>query len=51
MDAVELFAGCLSAGCVKDHYVDPEKGQPPIRNFRRCLGLGEEPGNTFRAES
>jgi flavin reductase (DIM6/NTAB) family NADH-FMN oxidoreductase RutF len=35
---------------VKDHYVDPEKWQPLIYNFRHYFGLGEELGSTFRAE-
>jgi flavin reductase (DIM6/NTAB) family NADH-FMN oxidoreductase RutF len=31
-------------------YVDPEKWQPLIYNFRHYFGLGEELGKTFRAE-
>jgi flavin reductase (DIM6/NTAB) family NADH-FMN oxidoreductase RutF len=36
---------------VKEHYVDPEKWQPLIYNFRHYFGLGEELGKTFRAEA
>jgi flavin reductase (DIM6/NTAB) family NADH-FMN oxidoreductase RutF len=32
------------------HYVDPEKWQPLIYNFRHYFGLGSELGSTFRAE-
>ena len=35
---------------LKDHYVDPEKWQPLIYNFRHFFGLGDELGRTFRAE-
>ena len=35
---------------LKDHYIDPEKWQPLIYNFRHYFGLGEELGSTFRAE-
>ena len=35
---------------LKDHYVDPEKWQPLIYNFRHYFGLGQELGHTFRAE-
>jgi flavin reductase (DIM6/NTAB) family NADH-FMN oxidoreductase RutF len=35
---------------LKDHYVDPEKWQPLIYNFRHYFGLGPELGHTFRAE-
>jgi flavin reductase (DIM6/NTAB) family NADH-FMN oxidoreductase RutF len=35
---------------LKDHYVDPEKWQPLIYNFRHYFGLSEELGKTFRAE-
>lgn len=35
---------------LKEHYVDPEKWQPLIYNFRHYFGLGEELGKTFRAE-
>jgi flavin reductase (DIM6/NTAB) family NADH-FMN oxidoreductase RutF len=33
-----------------EHYVDPEKWQPLIYNFRHYFGLGSELGSTFRAE-
>lgn len=36
---------------VKEHYIDPEKWQPLIYNFRHYFGLGEELGKTFRAEA
>lgn len=35
---------------LKDHYVDPERWQPLIYNFRHYYGLGRELGKTFRAE-
>lgn len=35
---------------VKGRYVDPEKWQPLIYNFRHYFGLGEELGTTFRSE-
>lgn len=35
---------------MKDNYVDPERWQPLIYNFRHYYGLGEELGKTFRAE-
>lgn len=35
---------------LKENYVDPEKWQPLIYNFRHYFGLGEELGTTFRAE-
>lgn len=35
---------------LKDHYIDPEKWQPLIYNFRHYFGLGEQLGRTFRAE-
>jgi flavin reductase (DIM6/NTAB) family NADH-FMN oxidoreductase RutF len=35
---------------MKENYVDPEKWQPLIYNFRHYFGLGEELGSTFRAE-
>jgi flavin reductase (DIM6/NTAB) family NADH-FMN oxidoreductase RutF len=35
---------------LKENYVDPEKWQPLIYNFRHYFGLGEELGSTFRAE-
>jgi flavin reductase (DIM6/NTAB) family NADH-FMN oxidoreductase RutF len=35
---------------LKENYVDPEKWQPLIYNFRHYFGLGEELGRTFRAE-
>ena len=35
---------------VNDHYINPEKWQPLIYNFRHYFGLGEELGSTFRAE-
>jgi flavin reductase (DIM6/NTAB) family NADH-FMN oxidoreductase RutF len=33
-----------------EHYVNPERWQPLIYNFRHYFGLGEELGKTFRAE-
>jgi flavin reductase (DIM6/NTAB) family NADH-FMN oxidoreductase RutF len=33
-----------------EHYVDPERWQPLIYNFRHYRGLGPELGKTFRAE-
>jgi flavin reductase (DIM6/NTAB) family NADH-FMN oxidoreductase RutF len=35
---------------LKDNYVDPSRWQPLIYNFRHYYGLGEELGQTFRAE-
>lgn len=35
---------------VDDHYIDPAKWQPLIYNFRHYFGLGDELGQTFRAE-
>jgi len=35
---------------LKENYVNPEKWQPLIYNFRHYFGLGEELGSTFRAE-
>jgi len=35
---------------LRDNYVDPEKWQPLIYNFRHYFGLGAELGKTFRAE-
>ena len=35
---------------LKENYIDPEKWQPLIYNFRHYFGLGEELGTTFRAE-
>jgi flavin reductase (DIM6/NTAB) family NADH-FMN oxidoreductase RutF len=35
---------------LKEHYIDPEKWQPLIYNFRHYYGLGKELGSTFRAE-
>jgi flavin reductase (DIM6/NTAB) family NADH-FMN oxidoreductase RutF len=35
---------------LRDKYVNPEKWQPLIYNFRHYFGLGEELGKTFRAE-
>jgi len=35
---------------LKNNYIDPEKWQPLIYNFRHYFGLGEELGSTFRAE-
>jgi flavin reductase (DIM6/NTAB) family NADH-FMN oxidoreductase RutF len=35
---------------LKDHYIDPQKWQPLVYNFRHYFGLGEELGSTFRAE-
>jgi len=34
-----------------ENYVNPEKWQPPIYNFRHYFGLGAELGKTFRAET
>jgi len=36
---------------VAGKYVDPEKWQPLIYNFRHYFGLGAELGKTFRAET
>jgi len=35
---------------LKDNYIDPNKWQPLVYNFRHYFGLGEELGTTFRAE-
>ena len=35
---------------LRENYVDPEKWQPLIYNFRHYFGLGAELGKTFRAE-
>jgi flavin reductase (DIM6/NTAB) family NADH-FMN oxidoreductase RutF len=35
---------------LKENYVDPNRWQPLIYNFRHYYGLGEELGKTFRAE-
>lgn len=35
---------------LRDRYIDPDKWQPLIYNFRHYFGLGEELGKTFRAE-
>jgi len=35
---------------LNEHYVDPERWQPLIYNFRHYYGLGEQLGKTFRAE-
>lgn len=35
---------------VKENYVDPNRWQPLIYNFRHYYGLGEELGKTFRAD-
>ena len=35
---------------LKGDYVDPDKWQPLIYNFRHYFGLGEDLGHTFRAE-
>lgn len=35
---------------LNDNYVDPQRWQPLIYNFRHYFGLGEELGRTFRAE-
>jgi flavin reductase (DIM6/NTAB) family NADH-FMN oxidoreductase RutF len=35
---------------MKDNYVDPQRWQPLIYNFRHYFGLGQELGKTFRAE-
>jgi flavin reductase (DIM6/NTAB) family NADH-FMN oxidoreductase RutF len=35
---------------LKENYVNPERWQPLIYNFRHYYGLGEELGKTFRAE-
>ncbi|MFY0543854.1 flavin reductase family protein [Brevibacillus sp. H7] len=34
-----------------DHYVNPQKWNPLIYNFRHYFGLGNELGKTFRAET
>jgi flavin reductase (DIM6/NTAB) family NADH-FMN oxidoreductase RutF len=34
-----------------DHYIDPQKWNPLIYNFRHYYGLGQELGKTFRAET
>lgn len=35
---------------LKENYIDPEKWQPLIYNFRHYFGLGDDLGKTFRAE-
>lgn len=35
---------------LRENYVNPEKWQPLIYNFRHYFGLGKELGKTFRAE-
>jgi flavin reductase (DIM6/NTAB) family NADH-FMN oxidoreductase RutF len=35
---------------LKENYVNPDRWQPLIYNFRHYYGLGEELGKTFRAE-
>jgi flavin reductase (DIM6/NTAB) family NADH-FMN oxidoreductase RutF len=35
---------------INENYVDPQRWQPLIYNFRHYFGLGEELGKTFRAE-
>ena len=35
---------------LKDNYINPDKWQPLIYNFRHYFGLGDELGRTFRAE-
>jgi flavin reductase (DIM6/NTAB) family NADH-FMN oxidoreductase RutF len=35
---------------LKENYVDPDRWQPLIYNFRHYYGLGQELGKTFRAE-
>ena len=35
---------------LEENYVDPERWQPLIYNFRHYYGLGRELGKTFRAE-
>lgn len=35
---------------LKENYVDPQRWQPLIYNFRHYFGLSEELGKTFRAE-
>jgi flavin reductase (DIM6/NTAB) family NADH-FMN oxidoreductase RutF len=35
---------------IKENYIDPNKWQPLIYNFRHYFGLGDELGQTFRAE-
>jgi len=36
---------------LRDSYVNPERWQPLIYNFRHYFGLGDELGKTFRAEA
>ncbi len=45
-----LKAHVRSDFILRENYVDPEKWQPLIYNFRHYFGLGEELGKTFRAE-
>jgi len=35
---------------LQQNYVDPDRWQPLICNFRHYYGLGRELGKTFRAE-
>jgi flavin reductase (DIM6/NTAB) family NADH-FMN oxidoreductase RutF len=35
---------------MKENYVDPDRWQPLIYNFRHYYGLGQQLGKTFRAE-
>jgi flavin reductase (DIM6/NTAB) family NADH-FMN oxidoreductase RutF len=45
-----LKAHVRSDFILRDNYVNPEKWQPLIYNFRHYFGLGAELGKTFRAE-
>ncbi|HLX68985.1 MAG TPA: flavin reductase family protein [Verrucomicrobiae bacterium] len=36
---------------IKGNYIDPQRWQPLIYNFRHYFGLGRELGKTFRAEA
>jgi flavin reductase (DIM6/NTAB) family NADH-FMN oxidoreductase RutF len=36
---------------IKDNYIDPDKWQPLIYNFRHYFGLGDDLGRTFRSET
>jgi flavin reductase (DIM6/NTAB) family NADH-FMN oxidoreductase RutF len=45
-----LKAHVRSDFILRENYVDPEKWQPLIYNFRHYFGLGDELGKTFRAE-
>lgn len=51
--AVELEVLCVHLRedyVLKENYVDPNRWQPLIYNFRHYFGLGQELGKTFRAE-